>query len=181
VEPSFQQPPSKNSPKERNKSRRVQILYWGYGSKGGPYKMTYFILDSGASHDFVQLEDEGILKDAVIESHSTSFFVLAEGSHIVTQKHGKVEISFCCRCHYLLFFNVLCTLDIPMNLLSIGKSIAFELDFGFSGENCFVSVGDTVLGVVVRLDNKLYLLNIQVIISGLQPKIGPQILISPHL
>lgn len=99
------------------------------------------------------------MKDVVIESHSTSFFVLAEGSRIVTQKHGKIEMSFCYGCHYLLFFNVLCTLDVPMNLLSIGKSIAFELDFGFSREYCFVSVGNTIFNVVVRLDNKLYLLN----------------------
>jgi hypothetical protein len=78
-------------------------------------------------HDFVQFEDEGILKDVVIESHSTSFFVLVEDSRVVIQKYEKVEMSFCCGCHSLLHSNVLCTPDIPMNLLSIGKSTAIEL------------------------------------------------------
>jgi hypothetical protein len=114
----------------------------------------------------VHREDEGILKDVVIESYSTSFFVLAEGSRVVTQKHGKVEMSFCCGCHSLLLSKVLCTPYILINLLLIGNSTAFELDFGFSGEHCFVSVGDTVLDVAVRLDNNLYLLDMQVTISG---------------
>lgn len=104
-------------------SGTVEVFYCGYGFKEGTWQRIFFLLDSGAMHDII-IDESLDLRD--VEVNASIYMFLADGTCIVLDKKGKLDMSFCCGCHLMVLSNVLFSPGgFGSNLLSIGKATSF--------------------------------------------------------